>query len=86
VEFLKAIGALAAVFYAAAIVGCLGSDLCGPPGTEAWWAMIGRIGVYCPMVSFAIVLGFAIASAITSTRRRWRRDEPLMRGSNDESR
>lgn len=83
-EFLKAIGALAAVFYGAAVVGCLGSDLCGPAGTEVWWATIGRIGVYCPIVSFVIVLCFVIVDAIASTWRR-RRDEPLVQSSDDES-
>ena len=82
-EFLKAIGTLAAVFYGAAFIGCVSSDLCGPPGTEAWWAVIGRIGVYSPIVSFVIVLGFVITAAVVSARQRWRRDEPLVQGSDE---
>jgi len=49
-EFLKAVAALIAVFYATAIIGCLGSDLCYDLGTEAWWATIGRMAVYSPLV------------------------------------
>jgi hypothetical protein len=45
-DFLKAVGALTAVFYAAAVVGCLGFDLCSVPGTKEWWEMIGRIAIY----------------------------------------
>jgi hypothetical protein len=48
-EFLKALAALTAVFYATAIIGCLGSDLCYDLGTEAWWATIGRMAVYSPL-------------------------------------
>ncbi len=48
-EFLKAVAALTAVFYATAIIGCLGSDLCYDLGTEAWWATIGRMAVYSPL-------------------------------------
>jgi hypothetical protein len=71
-EFLKALGALTAVFYATAIVGCLGSDLCSIPGTEEWWATIGRLAVYSPIVSFVIVSGVFLVSGIASAIRAFR--------------
>jgi hypothetical protein len=70
-EFLKAVAALTAVFYAAAFVGCFGSDLCSIPGREEWWEMIGRIAIYSPIVSFVIVSGiFLVGEIVLAIRRR----------------
>ena len=86
-EFLKAVGALTAVFQAAAITGCLGSDLCSVPGTEAWWATIGHLAVYSPIISFAIVLGFVmirgIVSKIRGSRARRQLEEYMRDGGQD---
>lgn len=71
-EFLRAVGALTAVLYAAVFVGCLGSDLCSSPGTEAWWATIGRMAVYSPIVSFMAVTGVLITGAIIEAIRELR--------------
>lgn len=81
-EFLKAVGALTAVFQAAAITGCLGSDLCSVPGTEPWWATIGHLAVYSPIISFGIVLGLVMIRGIASKirgRRARRQLEEYMR-------
>ena len=69
-EFLKAVGALTAVFYATAVVGCLGSDLCSVTWTKEWWEMIGRMAVYPPIISFVIVSGIFLIGEIVSTIRR----------------
>jgi hypothetical protein len=71
-KFLKAVGALTAVFYAAAFVGCFGSDLCSIPGTEEWWDMIGRIAIYSPIISSVIVSGIFVVGEIpvSAIRRR----------------
>jgi hypothetical protein len=84
-EFLKAVAALTGVFYATAIIGCLGSDLCYDLGTEAWWATIGRMAVYSPLVSFVIVLSVVMVGEIAEAigEWRWRREE--IRGGDDES-
>jgi hypothetical protein len=74
-EFIKAVGALTAVFYATAIVGCLGSDLCSMPGTEEWWATIGRLAVYSPVISFVIVSGVFLIRKIASMIRRRRQPQ-----------
>ena len=71
-EFLKAVGALTAVFQAAAITGCLGSDLCSVPGTAAWWATIGHLAVYSPIISFGIVSRLVMIRGIVSKVRGWR--------------
>jgi hypothetical protein len=69
-KFLKAVGALTAVFYAAAFVGCFGSNLCFIP--EEWWEMIGRIAIYSPIVGFVIVSGIFLVGEIpvSEVRRR----------------
>ena len=63
-KFLKAVGALTAVFYAAGFVGCFGSNLCFIPGTEEWWEMIERIAIYSPIISFVIVSGIFVVGEI----------------------
>ena len=74
-EFLKAVGALTAVLYATAIVGCLASDLCSVPGAEEWWHMVGRMGVYSPIISFVIASGLFLVAEIASAIRRRRQTE-----------
>jgi hypothetical protein len=69
-KFLKAVGALTAVFYAAAFVGCFGSDVCSTPGTKEWWETIGRIAIYSPIISSVIVSGIFLVGEIVSAIRR----------------
>jgi len=82
-EFLKAVAALTALFYATAIVGCVGSDLCHGFGTEAWWATIGRLAVYSPIMSFVIVLALVIILGIASKIARRRAQKELEQYTRD---
>jgi hypothetical protein len=79
-----AIAALTAVLHAAVFVRCLGTDLCSSPGTEAWWATIGRMAVYSPIVSFMAVAGVFMIGGIASTIGAWRSRKELTDYQGDE--